>query len=31
MLPALWIGGWLGTGFVWRGHHLEAVESRSAI
>jgi len=31
LLPALWIGGWLGTGFVWRGHHVQAVESSGAI
>jgi ceramide glucosyltransferase len=29
MLPVLWVGGWLGTGVVWRGHHVSAVESSS--
>jgi ceramide glucosyltransferase len=27
LLPALWVGGWLGSGFVWRGHHVQAVAS----
>jgi ceramide glucosyltransferase len=22
LLPALWIDGWFGTGFVWRGHQM---------
>jgi ceramide glucosyltransferase len=31
LLPVIWIGGWLGTGVVWRGHHIQAVESQSAV
>jgi ceramide glucosyltransferase len=31
LLPVLWILGWLGTGVVWRGHHISTVESESAI
>ena len=31
LLPVIWIGGWLGTGVVWRGHHIQAVELRSAV
>ena len=31
LLPVIWIGGWCGTGVVWRGHHIQAVESRSAV
>ena len=31
LLPLLWIGGWLGRGFVWRGNHMRAMESRGAI
>jgi ceramide glucosyltransferase len=31
LLPALWIGGWVGSGFVWRGHHAHAAESRGAV
>jgi ceramide glucosyltransferase len=31
LLPVIWIGGWLGSGVVWRGHHVQAVESRSAV
>jgi ceramide glucosyltransferase len=31
LLPLVWIGGWLGRGFVWRGNQMRAVESRSAI
>jgi len=27
----VWIGGWLGRGFVWRGNQMRAVESRGAI
>jgi hypothetical protein len=30
-LPPIWIGGWLGRGFVWRGNQMQAVESRGAI
>src|SRR5256886_5081770 len=28
LLPLLWIGGWLGRGFVWRGNEMRPVESR---
>src|SRR6266700_7011868 len=31
LLPLLWIGGWLGRGFVWRGNEMGPVESRGAI
>jgi ceramide glucosyltransferase len=31
LLPLLWILGWLGTGVVWRGHHISTVESESAV
>ena len=31
LLPLLWIGGWVGRGFVWRGNQVRAVESRGAI
>jgi len=31
LLPILWIGGWLGSAVVWRGHHIAATESRSAV
>ncbi len=31
LLPLLWIGGWLGRGFVWRGNEMRPVESRGAI
>jgi ceramide glucosyltransferase len=31
LLPPVWIGGWLGRGFVWRGNQMRAVESRGAI
>jgi ceramide glucosyltransferase len=31
LLPLLWIGGWVGRGFVWRGNQMRAVESRGAI
>lgn len=30
LLPVLWIDGWLGTGFVWRGHQM-SVETDSAV
>jgi ceramide glucosyltransferase len=30
LLPLLWIGGWLGTGVVWRGHHVRTVEQEGA-
>lgn len=29
-LPLLWVGGWLGTGFVWRGNYMRPAESRSS-
>jgi hypothetical protein len=28
MIPVLWLCGWLGTSFVWRGNEMAAVESR---
>jgi ceramide glucosyltransferase len=31
LLPVLWIGGWVATGFVWRGHEMEMIESRRAV
>jgi ceramide glucosyltransferase len=31
LLPLLWIGGWLGRGFVWRGNEMRPVESRGAV
>jgi ceramide glucosyltransferase len=31
LLPPIWIGGWLGRGFVWRGNQMQTVESRGAI
>jgi ceramide glucosyltransferase len=31
LLPFLWLGGWLGRDFVWRGNEMRAVESRGAI
>src|SRR6478609_8209035 len=31
LLPPIWIGGWLGRGFVWRGNQVQTVESRGAI
>lgn len=31
LLPLLWFGGWLGRGFVWRGNHMRAIESRGTI
>ena len=31
LLPPIWIGGWVGRGFVWRGNQMRAVESRGAI
>lgn len=31
LLPPIWIGGWLGRGFVWRGNQMRAAESRGAI
>jgi ceramide glucosyltransferase len=31
LLPLLWIGGWLGRDFVWRGNQMRAVEQRGAI
>ncbi len=29
LLPALWIGAWLGNAFVWRGNHMQTAESKS--
>ena len=31
LLPLLWIGGWLGRGFVWRGNQMRAAKSRGTI
>jgi ceramide glucosyltransferase len=31
LLPPVWMAGWLGRGFVWRGNQMRAVESRGAI
>jgi ceramide glucosyltransferase len=30
LLPPIWIGGWVGRGFVWRGNQMRAAESRGA-
>jgi ceramide glucosyltransferase len=30
LLPLLWISGWLGNAFVWRGNHMRMIQSRSA-
>jgi ceramide glucosyltransferase len=30
MLPVLWIEGWRGEGFVWRGNTMDIDESRIA-
>jgi ceramide glucosyltransferase len=30
LLPVLWIGGWIGTGVDWRGHHVRTAESGRA-
>lgn len=30
LVPILWIGGWAGRDFVWRGNQMRAVESREA-
>jgi ceramide glucosyltransferase len=31
LLPALWIHGWLGGAFVWRGNEMRPAESRGAV
>jgi ceramide glucosyltransferase len=31
MLPALWIAGWAGSDFVWRGNEMRTAESGSAV
>jgi ceramide glucosyltransferase len=31
LLPFLWLGGWLGRGFVWRGNQMRTLESRGTI
>jgi hypothetical protein len=31
LLPLLWIGGWVGRGFVWRGNEMRPLESRGAV
>jgi ceramide glucosyltransferase len=31
LLPMVWMGGWLGRDFVWRGNQMRAVESRGTI
>src|SRR5262249_38214003 len=31
LLPLLWMGGWLGRGFVWRGNEMRPLESRGAV
>jgi ceramide glucosyltransferase len=31
LLPMIWMGGWLGRDFVWRGNQMRAVESRGTI
>jgi len=31
LLPAIWLNGWLGSAFVWRGNQMRAVESRGTV
>lgn len=31
LLPLLWIDGWRGSGFVWRGNHMPLAQSREAV
>jgi ceramide glucosyltransferase len=31
LLPLLWIGGWLGRDFVWRGNQMRTVEQRGSV
>jgi ceramide glucosyltransferase len=31
MLPALWLGGWLGSEFVWRGNQMSTAENDEAM
>jgi ceramide glucosyltransferase len=31
LLPAIWLNGWLGSAFVWRGNQMRPVEPRGAV
>jgi ceramide glucosyltransferase len=31
LLPVLWVNGWIGTGFVWRGNYVQAVETGGTV
>ncbi len=31
LLPALWVDGWLGSGFVWRGNEMRLAQGREAV
>jgi ceramide glucosyltransferase len=31
LLPAIWLNGWLGSAFVWRGNQMRAIESRGTV
>ena len=31
LLPAIWLNGWLGSAFVWRGNQMRAVELRGTV
>jgi len=31
LLPALWIEGWIGSGFVWRGNEMALTQGREAV
>ncbi|HWF95193.1 MAG TPA: ceramide glucosyltransferase [Xanthobacteraceae bacterium] len=31
LLPAIWLNGWLGSAFVWRGNRMRAIESRGTV
>jgi hypothetical protein len=30
LLPVLWINGWIGTDFVWRGHQMSTADAPCA-
>jgi ceramide glucosyltransferase len=31
LLPVLWVEGWLGSGFVWRGNEMPLAQSNEAV